>query len=104
MVNFGPLAAEIVSLVWGTQQISTGFAFWFRYCSDVAQRKATKLCTMFGRLLGCYAIYIFMGSSFSVMEFCQVQHSLCVQVLRSPILETLLHGTLVEGVRQTFRR
>ena len=35
MVNFGPLAAEIVSLVWGTsapQQISTGFASWQRYC------------------------------------------------------------------------
>ena len=26
MVNFGPLAAEILSLVWGTQVISTGFA------------------------------------------------------------------------------
>jgi len=31
MVNFGPLAAEIVSLVWGTLQISTGFASWQRY-------------------------------------------------------------------------
>ena len=36
------------------QQISTGFASWLRYCSDVAQRKSTKLCAMFGRLLGCY--------------------------------------------------
>ena len=26
IVNFGPLAAEIVSLVWSTLQISTGFA------------------------------------------------------------------------------
>jgi len=33
MVNFGPLAAEIVSLVWGNQQISTGFASWQRYCT-----------------------------------------------------------------------
>ena len=33
------------------QQISTAFASWFRYCSDVAQWKPTKLCTMFGRLL-----------------------------------------------------
>jgi len=38
--------------VWGTQQISTGFASWLRYYSDVAQRKSTKLCTTFGRLLG----------------------------------------------------
>jgi len=33
MVNFGPLAAEIISLVWGTLQISTGFASWQRYCT-----------------------------------------------------------------------
>ena len=42
MANFGPLAAEIVSLVWAPQQISTGFASWLRYCSDVAQRKPTS--------------------------------------------------------------
>jgi len=32
-VNFGPLAAEIVSLVWAPLQISTGFASWQRYCT-----------------------------------------------------------------------
>jgi len=43
-------------------QISTGFASCLRlYCSDVAHRKPTKLCTMFGRFLGWY-IYIFGGS------------------------------------------
>ena len=36
-------------------------------------------------------------------EFCQVQNSLYVQVLRSPILAELLHGTAA-GVSQTFRR
>jgi len=36
-------------------------------------------------------------------EFCQVQNSLCVQVLRSPILAALLHGTRVVGVSQTLR-
>jgi len=30
-----------------------------RYCTDVAQRKSTKLCTMFGRLMGSYTIYTF---------------------------------------------
>ena len=40
------------------QQISTGFASWLCYCSDVAHRRTTKVCTMFGRLLGWYAIYI----------------------------------------------
>ena len=36
-------------------------------------------------------------------EFCQVQNSLCVQVLRSPILAALLHGTRARavGVSQT---
>ena len=33
MVNFGPLMAEISSGVWGTPQISTGFASWQRYCT-----------------------------------------------------------------------
>jgi len=33
IVNFDPLAAEIVSLVWGTPVISTGFASWQRYCT-----------------------------------------------------------------------
>jgi len=32
-VNFGPLLAEILSLVWGPQVISTGFASWQRYCT-----------------------------------------------------------------------
>ena len=32
MVNFGALTAEIGSGVWGTLQISTGFASWQHYC------------------------------------------------------------------------
>jgi len=44
------------------QQISTGFAPWLRYCSDVAQQKPTKLCTMFGRLLGWYTKYTLSGA------------------------------------------
>jgi len=62
MVNFGPLAAEIWSLVWGTPANFNGFPSWLRYCSDVAQWKPTKLCTMFGRLLGWYTIYSFLGA------------------------------------------
>jgi len=34
MVNFGPLAAEIISLVWGTPaNFNYGFASWQRYCT-----------------------------------------------------------------------
>jgi len=42
--------------------VSMGFAFWLRYCSDVAQRKSPKLCTLFGRLLTWYTIYTLSGS------------------------------------------
>jgi len=38
-----------------------GFGSWLRYCTDVAQRRSTKLCTMFGRILGWYTIYTFSG-------------------------------------------
>jgi len=44
MVNFGPLAAEIGSGVWGTLQISTGFASWRRYCTVLQQWASAKLC------------------------------------------------------------
>ena len=59
---------------------------------------------MFGRLLGWYITYTFLGGFCPLTEFCQVQTSLCVQVLRSPILAALLHGTRPVGVSQTLRR
>jgi len=63
MANFGPLTAEICCRGFGApQQISTGFASCLRYCIHGAHRRPTKLCTMFGRLLGCYTIYTFSGT------------------------------------------
>ena len=38
MVNLGLLAAEIVSLVWGTQLISTGFTSWQHYGTATLRR------------------------------------------------------------------
>jgi len=35
MVNFGPLAAEIDPVVWGTPANFNGFASWQRYCTAV---------------------------------------------------------------------
>ena len=70
-------------------------------CCDVKIRRPTKLCTISGRLL-CYGIH-FWGSC-PLTEFCQVQNSLCVQVLRSPILAALLHGTRAAAVSQTLWR
>jgi len=102
MVNFGPLTAESLRSVgeFGAPlQISTSFASSPRYCTDVAQRRSSKRCTMFGRLLGWYTIYIF-GGSCPLTEFCQVQSSVCVQVLHSPILAALLHATRAVVVSQ----
>ena len=36
---------------------------WLRCCTGVAQRRSTKLCTMFGRLLSWYTIYIHIPSA-----------------------------------------
>jgi len=46
-------------------------------------------------------IYIFGGSCL-VTEFCQVHISPCVQVLRSPILASLLHSTRALGRQPNF--
>jgi len=74
MVNFSPTNSwdRLVSLG-HPQQISTGFACWLRYCTDVTQWRSTKLCTMFGRLLGWYSAtpcgHIHFRGSFLLTEF-----------------------------------
>jgi len=62
MFNVGQLTAEIASGVWVPLQISRGFTSWLRYCTDVGRRRSTKLCRMFGHLLGRYTIYTFLGA------------------------------------------
>jgi len=57
---------------------------------------------MFGRLLGWYMMYTF-SRALAPKEFSPVQNSLYVQVLRSPMLAALLHGTPAVGVSQTLR-
>jgi len=105
MVNFSALTAEIGSLVWDTQQISTNFASWRHYCTDVGHRRPTNfarclavswagtLCIHFRRLLPLTQFFNW-----------QVQNSLCVKVLRYPILVALLHGTPAAGISQTLSR
>jgi len=34
---------------------------WLRYCTDVAHCRSTRLCTVFGCLLGWYTMYTFLG-------------------------------------------
>jgi len=44
MVNFGPITAENCWRVWGTQQISTGFASWQCYCTVAVGVSQTLRC------------------------------------------------------------
>jgi len=103
MANSRPLTLRSVYKFGAPQLISTGFSSCLRYCSDVAHRRPTKLCTTFGRLLSWYTIHTLSGA-LAQTEICPVQNSLYVQVLRSPILAALLHGTPAAGVSQTLWR
>jgi len=94
MAIFGPLAAEIGPVVWGTPANFNGF----RVLAALLQRRRSTEANQ--TLHGVWPsrglvhdIYIF-GGSCPVTEFYQVQNSLCMpQVLRSRILVALLHGT-----------
>jgi len=50
-VNFGPLQLRSVDKFGAPQQVSTGFASWLRYYTNVAQQRSAKLWRMFGRLI-----------------------------------------------------
>jgi len=164
MVNFGILAAEIVSLVWGTPANFNGFcvlaallhgtlvvgvrqtaAFnrghhlysagrpsgwalahisssiffsspnlsgrrldaYHTFTHGVALVRISNPCLMHDVWPSpglVHYICTFFGGSCLLTEFCQVPHSLYVQVLRSPILAALRHGTPAVGVSQTLRR
>ena len=53
--------------------------------------------------MACFLLTHILGSC-PVTELCQVQNSLCVQLLRSPILAALTHGTRGVGVSESLRR
>jgi len=100
----GPLAAEICWRVWGTQGNFNGF----RILASLLQRRCSPEVTQTLHDVWLspglvHYIYIF-GSSRSLTEVRYVQNSLFVQVLRSPILAALLHGTPAAGVSQSLRR
>jgi len=105
MVNFSPLPAEIGPVVWGTPGNFNGFlvlaSLLQRHCSTEANQTLHDVWPSPG--LVDY-VYVF-GGCCPVTEYCQVQNSLCVlQVLRSPILAALLHGSRAMGASQTLRR
>ena len=85
MVNFGPLTAEICLASLGHpskfQRVSRlGFVLQ-RCCSTEANQTLHDVWASPGLV---HYIYI-LGGSCPITEFCHVQHSLCFQVLRSPI-------------------
>jgi len=105
IVSFGALAAEIDWRVWGTPANFKGFRV---LASLLQQRRSTEANQTLHDVWPSPGLvdylYIF-GGCCPVTEFCQVQNSLCVlQVLHSPILSSLLHGTRVVGASQTLRR
>jgi len=92
MVNFGLLTAKIGWQVWGTPTNFNGFRVlasllhWHR--STEANQTLHDVWPSHGLVH-----YIHFRGLLSLTEFCQVQNSLCLQVLCSPILAALLHGT-----------
>ena len=85
MANFGPIAAEIGSRVWGTPANFNGF----RILPSLLQRRLSPEVNQTSHDVWPspgLVYYIHLRGSCPLPEFCQVQNSLCVQVLRSPIL------------------
>jgi len=101
MANFSLLTPEIGSVVWGTPANFN----WFRVLASLLQRRRSTEANQ-----PCLAVswagtlYIHFRGLLPPREFCQVQNSLCVQVLRSPILAALQHSTRVVSVSQTLQR
>jgi len=103
MANFSPLTAEIGSGVWGTPANFNGFHVLPSLLQRCRSLEARQTLHDVWPSPGWYTIYTFSGL-LPLTEFCPVQDSLCIQVLRSPILAALLHGTPSAAVSQTLRR
>ena len=104
MANFGPLTAELGSGVWGTPANFNGF----RVLPSLLQRRRpveanqTLQDVSPSPRLVHHILYIFSGSC-PLTGFCPVQNSLYVQLLHSPTLAALLHGTPPASVSQALR-
>ena len=104
MTKFGLLMAEIDWRVLGTPANFNGFRvlaslLHWRHSTDVNQ----TLYDVWPSPGLVHYIYN-SGGSCPLTKFWQVQNSLCVQVLRSPILAALLHGTRAVDASQILGR
>jgi len=102
MTNFGVLTAEIDWRVLGTPANFNGFhvlsSLLHRHHSTDPNFVRCLAVSLAGTL------YIQFWRLLSLTEFCQVQNSLCAQVLRFPILAELLHGTRAVDASQILGR
>jgi len=104
MANFGPLTAETSWRIWGTPANFNGFHVLPLL---LQRRRSTEVNQTLHDVWPSpglvYYIYIF-GGSCPLMKFCPVQNSLYIQVLYSPVLAELPHGTPAAGISQTLQR
>jgi len=104
VANFGPLTADICWRVWGTPANFNRFHVLpslLQRCRSPEANQTLHDVWPSPRLLN----YIYIsGGSGTMTEFCHMQNSFYVQVLRSLILPALLHGTPAAGVSQTLWR
>ena len=94
MVNVRPLTAEIGWRVWGTPANFNGFRV---LASLLYQRRSTEVNQTLHDVWPSRGLLHYYGYC-PITEFCQMQHSYCVQVL------ALLHNTRAVWVSQTLRR
>jgi len=105
MVNFGPLAAEIGWRVWGTPANFSGFHVlalllqWHR--SPEANQTLHDVWPSLGLV---HYIYPFLGALAPGQNFTRCKIYFASQVLRSPVLAALLHGTQTAGVSRNLLR
>jgi len=92
IVNCGPLVHEIFSLVWGTPANFSGFLILASLLQRLRSMETNQTLHYVWPSRGLvHYVYVF-GGSCPLTEFCQVQNSLCIQVLRFPVLAVLLRG------------
>jgi len=103
ILNFSLLTAETFWRVWGTPANFNGFRVLATLLQLRRSPEANQTLHDVWPFPGLVRYVYIFGSSCPLTEFCSVQNSLYVQVLRSPILAALLHGTPAAGISETLR-
>jgi len=93
--HFGPLTADIGWRVWAPHPSKFQL---------VSRHGFVSAPTSLNRRQPNFARYLAVFWAGTLTEFCHMQNSLCVQVLRSPILAALLRGTRAVIVSQSLWR